>query len=104
MSGRRSHARFAVLQSPEGVLRVLQDIIVHDTLADHTIAVGREPGILGEAVTVEFPMEAADTISAHVVESQPLVVDGTVRHQLRLQHKNAPGTFHAPESGSVAGQ
>src|SRR5215216_347179 len=57
MSGRRSHARYAVLQSPEGVLRVLRDVIIQSALDDHTIALSREPGILGELVMVQRPTD-----------------------------------------------
>jgi hypothetical protein len=83
MSGRRSHARFAVLQSPEGVLRVVRDIMVESSTPDYIVAVSSEPGVLGEVVFVEFPAQAT-AVRARVLESQPIVVDGAVRHQLRL--------------------
>ena len=86
MSGRRSHARFAVLRSPEGVLRVLRDIIIQSATDGHIVALSREPGVLGELVSLEFPAESNGVLRARVQESQPVVVDGTVRHQLRLHH------------------
>lgn len=103
MSGRRSHSRFAVLQSPEGVLRVLQDVIVHNPVHDYTLAVGREPGILGQAVTVEFPMGDHPSIRARIMESQLVVVDGSIRHQLRLRHMNGTGNLgNAGPRGAAA--
>ena len=87
MSGRRSHDRFAVLQSPQGMLRVLQDVVVQNTRPDHTIALSREPGVIGELVSVQFPHDSSD-VRAKVLESQPIVIDGNVRHQLRLHHLN----------------
>lgn len=95
MSGRRSHVRFAVLQSPQGMLRVLQDVVVQNTRPDHTIALSREPGVIGELVSVQFPQDNSD-VRAKVLDSQPIVIDGKVRHQLRLHHLNgasaeAPG-------------
>ena len=95
MSGRRSHVRFAVLQSPQGMLRVLQDVVVQNTRPDHTIALSREPGVVGELVSVQFPQDNSD-LRAKVLHSQPIVIDGKVRHQLRLHHLNgasaeAPG-------------
>jgi hypothetical protein len=84
MSGRRAHARFAVLQSPEGVLRIVRDIVVKSSTHEHIVAVSREPGVVGEVVFVEFPAAANGGVRARVVESQPIVVDGAVRHQLRL--------------------
>jgi hypothetical protein len=90
MSGRRSHARFAVLQSPEGVLRVLQDVTIYQYVTDHTIALSSEPGVVGELVSVCFPVEERGaTVIARVSDSQPIVVDGAVKHQLRLHHLEA---------------
>lgn len=87
MSGRRSHVRFAVLQSPEGMLRVLQDVVVQNTRPDHTIALSRRPGVVGELVSVQFPQDDSGVL-AKVQDSQPIVIDGNVRHQLRLHHVN----------------
>ena len=95
MSGRRSHVRFAVLQSPQGMLRVLQDVVIQNTRPDHTIALSREPGVVGELVSVQFPQDDFD-IRAKVLDSQPIVVDGNVRHQLRLRHVD-----EAPDESSI---
>jgi len=91
MSGRRSHVRCAVLQSPEGVLRVMRDVVVQQRAGDRdVIAISREPGVLGEAVVVEVPAdETSEGLQTRVVESQPVVVNGTVRHRLRLEAMGA---------------
>lgn len=86
MSGRRNHARFAVLQPPEVILRVLQDVVIQNTRHDHTIALSSEPGVLGALVSVQFPHRLDSNVWARVLDSQPVVVDGNVRHQLRLHH------------------
>jgi len=86
MSGRRSHVRCAVMQSPEGVLRVMRDVVVQRAGNREVIAISREPGVLGEAVIIEVPAdETSAGLQARVVESQPVVVNGTVRHRLRLE-------------------
>lgn len=85
MSGRRSHVRFAVLQSPLGILRVLRDIVIQSFSDDHIVAVSREPGVIGELVSVQFAAQSRGALRARVLESQPVVMDGTVRHQLRLR-------------------
>lgn len=86
MSGRRSHLRFDVVQSPEGVLRVMRDVLVQSVGQSELIAISREPGVLGETVTVEVSaQEPGSGVTARVVESQPVVEDGTVRHRLRLE-------------------
>jgi len=88
MSGRRSHARFAVLPSPEGVLRVLRDVVVQSTTTEQWVVVGRHPGVRGELVSVQSPNDSGELVVAQVLESQPIIVDGSVRHQLRLQQMN----------------
>jgi len=84
MSGRRSHARFAVTPSAEGFLRVLRDVIVQRIDKGEVIAISREPGVVGEAIVVEVPTEPA-RVQARIVESRPLIVEGSVRHRLQLQ-------------------
>ena len=101
MSGRRSHARFAVLQSPVGVLRVLRDIVIQSSADDHIVAVSREPGVLGELVSVQFAAQSCEALRARVLESQPVVMDGTVRHQLRL-HQVGEDTAEHEAAGSAA--
>jgi hypothetical protein len=85
MSGRRSHVRFAVIRSPEGIFRVMRDVLVQRTRDGDVIAVGREPGVVGETVALELPADDAVSLQARVVESQPVVVNGSVRHRLRLR-------------------
>ena len=90
MSGRRSHVRFAVVQPPEGVFRVMRDVLLQRASDHELIAISREPGLLGEAVVVEFPADhVTDRMRARVVESQPVVVGGSVRHRLKLEAINA---------------
>ena len=86
---RRTHVRFDVLQSPEGLLRVLQDVVIQNSQSDHTIALSREPGVVGQHVSVQFPDGDDADIWAKVFASQPVVVGGSVRHQLRLRHLGA---------------
>ena len=86
MSGRRSHVRFAVVRPPEGVFRVMRDVLLQRAGDHELIAISREPGLLGEAVVVEFPADqVTDRMRARVVESQPVVVGGSVRHRLKLE-------------------
>jgi hypothetical protein len=103
MSGRRSHVRFAVLQSPEGMLRVLQDVVIQNTRADQTIALSREPGVLGELVSVQCPHRDDTSVWARVLESQPVVVDGTVRHRLRLRHLGEASVEGQDDDDEAAG-
>ena len=85
MAGRRTHQRFSVFPSPQGVLRVLQDVIVHSRAREDMVVVTTGPGVLGEVVLVQSPDEIAAAVEARVLASQPIVIDGNVRHQLRLR-------------------
>ena len=97
MSGRRSHARFAVLPAPEGVLRVLRDVVVQSTTTEQLVVLGRHPGVRGELVSVQSPNDFGEPVIAQVLESQPIIVDGSVRHQLRLQNMNGSALERATD-------
>jgi hypothetical protein len=70
------------------VLRVLRDVVVQSATTEQWVVVGRHPGVRGELVSVQSPSDSGELVVAQVLESQPIIVDGSVRHQLRLQHVN----------------
>lgn len=86
MSGRRRHARFAVVQPWEGTLRVLREVtVVEDTDLRGLLVFSHAFGVPGEVVALE--LAGAGTLARLIVcvtESRPVVVDGVVRHSLRL--------------------
>ena len=85
MFGRRSHARFNIDPASEGVLRVLRDVNVQHLDDDEVVVVARDPGVVGERLTIEIVSgDDSTSIAARVVESRPVVMDGAVRHRLRL--------------------
>ncbi len=64
----------------------MRDVVVPRACSKEVIAISQEAGVLGEAVTVEMPTEEAGSrVRARIVESLPVVVNGTVRHRLRLE-------------------
>ncbi len=83
MTGRRRHTRFEIVNA-QGVLRVLQDVLVQRTRSDEFIVIGCEPERPGEIVTVYQVGNGGDEIRARVIDSRPVLVDGAVRHRLRL--------------------
>lgn len=86
MFGRRSYARFSLAPSGAGVLRVLRDVIVQDVGRDEWLVVGREPAAVGDAMTLQLTeFDADSSVSVQVLESRPILVDGAIRHRLRLQ-------------------
>jgi hypothetical protein len=85
MAGRRSHPRFAVATPWDGSMRVLKDVVLHKTDSDELLAVSRAPGIVGEEMTLDVMGAGASIgLRVRVIDSRPVIVDGTVCHRLRL--------------------
>ena len=90
MAGRRSHPRFAVASPWDGSMRVLKDVVVHRTDSDELLAVGRTAGIVGEEMTLDVMGAGASLgLRVRVLESRPVIVDGSVCHRMRLAVLNA---------------
>ena len=69
----------------------MRDVLVQSVARDQVVAICREPGVLGEAVTVELSTEEPrSSVAARIVESQPVMMNGTVRHRLRLETVGTP--------------
>ena len=100
MAGRRSHPRFAVASPWDGSMRVLKDVVVHRTDSDELLAVGRTAGIVGEEMTLDV-MGAGATVGlrVRVLESRPVIVDGSVCHRMRLALLNAETALAAADVG-----
>ena len=92
MLGRRSYERFNLTASVHGTLSVLRDAIVHRIEFGKWIAISREAGVTGETFVLDHRL--ADTRArfvVKVVESRPIVFDGSLRHRLRLTNVESPG-------------
>ena len=86
MLGRRSYKRFKVTPSAKGVMRVLRDVVVQWTRDNEWTAIGREAGVVGETLVLDLGVgELPLRYPVRVLESRPVIIEGTVRHQLRLQ-------------------
>jgi hypothetical protein len=85
MSGRRSHPRFAVATPWDGAMRVLREVVIQRTGDDELLAVGHLPATVGEEMTLDV-LSAGTTLEVRVtvLESRPVIVDGSVRHRVRL--------------------
>jgi hypothetical protein len=85
MSGRRSHSRFVVANPWEGAVRVLRDVVVNRTDRNELLAVSHAPGIVGEGMSLDLMGGGLMmALRVRVIESRPVVVDGAVRHRIRL--------------------
>jgi hypothetical protein len=86
MLGRRSYMRFKVKPAGEGSLRMLQDVCVQWISDSEWFAICREAGVVGDVLVLDLGV--GDTplrYRVRVVESRPVIVEGSVRHQLRLR-------------------
>jgi hypothetical protein len=90
MFGRRSHSRFTISPASDGLLRIVHDVIVQQSATNELIAISREPGVVGQVFAVQI-MGNQGTVHtvARITDSRPLMADGAVRHQLRLERVQA---------------
>jgi hypothetical protein len=99
MSVRRRDSRLEVVNA-EGVLRVLRDVMVRRTDNAEFIAISGEPGVRGEVLTIFLAKDGHAPFSVRVVDSKPTMVEGSVRHQLRLRSVDADAVEPLSATGS----
>ena len=107
MSGRRSHPRFAVATPWDGAMRVLRDVVILRSESDELHAVSHVPGISGEEMTLDLIGAGSSLgLRVKVIDSRPMMVEGAVRHRIRLEVKSPRQTrrptVSGPRSGSMA--
>jgi len=96
MSGRRSHQRYVVSEPWDGAMRVLRDVVLHRTEANELQAYSHAPAIIGEEMTLDVMGAGASVgLKVKVVESRPVMIDGAVRHRVRLTVLNGAGQVDA---------
>jgi hypothetical protein len=85
MSGRRSHPRFAVTNPWVGAIKVLRDVVVSRIERDELLAVSNVAAIVGETLSLDLIGDGqAVALKVRVMDSRPVIVDGAVRHRVRL--------------------
>ena len=80
-----------------GVLRVSRDVVI-EKAADHGfVAVSGEPGVPGEVLTIVFSTTGSrETQTVRVTASRPVLVEGVVKHELRLERVDAHAVTATP--------
>ena len=79
------------MEPTEGVLHVLRDVIVHRNGDEEWIAIGREPAVVGEILMLDVDEgDVRRRLAMCVVESRPVIIDGDMRHRIRLQSDELP--------------
>jgi hypothetical protein len=85
MSGRRSHPRFAVASPWSGSIRILRDVVIDRTERDELLAVSNAAAVVGEVLSLDLIGGGQNVaIKVRVIDSRPVIIDGTVRHRVRL--------------------
>ena len=86
MSGRRRHPRFGPAHAWDGAVRILRDVIVQAEPDGRLLALGHVPGVAGEQLDLELA-GAGESVSlrVQVIGSRPVILDGGVRHWVRLE-------------------
>jgi hypothetical protein len=71
-------------------MRVLRDVVVHRADRNELQAVSHVPAVAGEDMTLDL-MGAGTTLGlkVRVIDSRPVMVEGAVRHRIRLTVLNA---------------
>ena len=66
-------------------MRVLRDVVIHRTNGEELQAVSNVPAVAGEEMTLDL-MGAGATLGlkVRVIDSRPMMVEGSVRHRIRL--------------------
>ena len=83
MSLRRRNSRSEV-GNAGGILRLWRDVIGYRTPAGEYLVISSEAGVKGEHHSIYRASEVEQPIPVRVLDSRPTIVDGSVRHQLRL--------------------
>ena len=87
MPGRRRDQRFTLSVPWEGDLRVPADVVIEEFGEKEVSVVSTAPAHRDELLTLDAAGVGSDpstTLSVRVKESVPVLVDGVVRHRLRL--------------------
>jgi hypothetical protein len=85
MSGRRNYHRYGV-NSADGSLRVIRDVIVQRGAGNEFVVISDEPAAIGDLLTLERLVDGLHTsIEVAVVDSRPAIVNGSMRHRVRLK-------------------
>jgi hypothetical protein len=106
MSGRRSHPRFAVASPWSGAISILRDVVIDRTNRDELLAISNAAAVVGEMLSLDL-IGGGQTVAikVRVIDSRPVIIEGTVRHRVRLAVSDAepeePFTETTPAAGAA---
>jgi hypothetical protein len=85
-----------------GVLRVSRDVVVEGIVDDAFVAVSDEPGIVGDVLTIACSVnQVRQTVRVLVTASRLRLVNGGVKHELKLKRVDSHAAYGATERGAA---
>jgi len=100
MSVRRRSSRLQILNG-DGVLRIWRDVAGHRNAAGEYVVVSNEGASKGDDLTVYLASGDSQPIPVRVVESRPVICDGSVRYELRLSPLQGESVDRQDTSGNT---
>ncbi len=86
MQDRRQCSRFLLTRPLDGTLSIMDDVVVERYVDGEIIVLASMAARPAESLLVDhLATDVAARVGVHVVESGPTVVDGRLRHRLRLR-------------------
>ena len=87
---RRRDKRFKFTEPAPGALRIFPDVLVQQDGPDEWTGISRQPATAGETLVLDVVQfdavegEIYRRLPVCVVESRPVIVDGDMRHRIRM--------------------
>jgi len=86
MRDRRAEERVAFIEPTYGVVRGFCDVVVQRNGETGWIAISRQPAAAGETLILDIDESGRPhRLAVCVVESRPVILEGDMRHWIRLQ-------------------
>jgi hypothetical protein len=84
-------------------MRVLRDVVVDRVSRDELLVISQVPAIVGEEMTLDL-VGAGTTLELRVsvIESRPVIIEGAVRHRVRLMVIQPGAEIELPTTSPVA--
>ena len=84
-------------------MRVLRDVVVDRLDREELLAISQSPAIAGEEMTLDLVGGGtAIELRVRVLESRPVIIDGAVRHRIRLAVLQPAAAIELPDSPVVS--
>ena len=91
MEARSGGTTFSAAVTADGVVRGFSDVIVTKNGYCEWVAISRHAAVVGETLILEFDEGGrSQQLLMYVIESRRVVLDGDMRHRIRLRATDYP--------------